>query len=586
MRKHLFTGLMAAAALAAPAGAQAGTLQFHSCQTAAGAPNGNPGWTSSQVGQASTASTCSLNGGALSGQLTGNGPWTGGTVAEQAYTAPADLTIDRVQATRTVAGLSTDPTGYADRNGYVLETDLAELERREPGRTGEGNITGAYDSGDGLAAHELHAYVGCNLTANRTCTRPAGDTPRFSLRQVVLTLADTYTPTVTAVGGPLTGAGAKKGPLSIAFDPADRGSGVYRAMIDVDGDRLVSQVVDANGGQCADARPGDDDPYQFDAAVPCRLNPAATRLTLDTARLDDGEHDLRVLLEDAAGNATTVYAATITVDNVPSCRDSEDNDADGRVDAEDPACHSDGNPANAASYTPERDSESPDPACANGRDDDGDGVSDELDPGCHSDGDPSNDSSYVPGKTSETDPPKRPTSIDTIDPIIPDPTSSDPLTPTADPLAPASTPATEPAAKTMTQAPVNGAGASRNARLTAWFVRGGHKARTSTYGSRVVIRGRLVDENGKAIRGARITLTHTIPGGRKIGKTGATTQQDGRFRVTLPMDLSTRSLTFSYFYVVRTDSRGNVRGVGKPTSAQTLKLTVVPRKKGTRGHIG
>ena len=43
---------------------------------------------------------------------------------------------------------------------------------------------------------------------------------------------------------------------------------------------------------------------------------------------------------------------------VPSaCSDGRDNDGDARIDAADPGCHTDGNPGNAATYDPRRNSE-------------------------------------------------------------------------------------------------------------------------------------------------------------------------------------------------------------------------------------
>jgi hypothetical protein len=94
--------------------------------------------------------------------------------------------------------------------------------------------------------------------------------------------------------------------------------------------------------------------------------------------------------------------------NGAQCADGIDNDGDGLIDANDPGCHSDGNPNNASSYNKNDNSEggggnagNGNPQCSDGVDNDGDGVADSADPGCHSDGNANNAASYVPSDDSE-----------------------------------------------------------------------------------------------------------------------------------------------------------------------------------------
>jgi LPXTG-motif cell wall-anchored protein len=99
--------------------------------------------------------------------------------------------------------------------------------------------------------------------------------------------------------------------------------------------------------------------------------------------------------------------------SAPECSDNRDNDGDGRIDENDPGCHTDGNANNANSYNADDDDER-DAAgnagssggggaaqCADGVDNDGDGVIDADDPGCHTDGDASNPNSYNANDDSE-----------------------------------------------------------------------------------------------------------------------------------------------------------------------------------------
>ena len=86
---------------------------------------------------------------------------------------------------------------------------------------------------------------------------------------------------------------------------------------------------------------------------------------------------------------------------IAACSDTQDNDGDGRIDALDPGCHSDGNADNPDSYDPNDNDES-DPQCSDLADNDGDGVIDAADPGCHTDGNAGNPDSYDPLDNDET----------------------------------------------------------------------------------------------------------------------------------------------------------------------------------------
>jgi hypothetical protein len=96
----------------------------------------------------------------------------------------------------------------------------------------------------------------------------------------------------------------------------------------------------------------------------------------------------------------------VTCGAAPQCSDTQDNDGDGVIDAEDPGCHTDGDADNPDSYDPndndETDGAGP-PQCSDGVDNDGDGVADTNDPGCHVDGDATNPDSFDPTDDDETD---------------------------------------------------------------------------------------------------------------------------------------------------------------------------------------
>ncbi|MGH3862763.1 choice-of-anchor P family protein [Actinokineospora sp.] len=87
----------------------------------------------------------------------------------------------------------------------------------------------------------------------------------------------------------------------------------------------------------------------------------------------------------------------------PQCSDTADNDGDGKVDATDPGCHTDGNPDNPDSYDPNDNDETdvPKTQCNDGVDNDDDKLTDAEDPGCHTDGNPDNPASYDPSDNDE-----------------------------------------------------------------------------------------------------------------------------------------------------------------------------------------
>ncbi len=533
-------GALSAAAVATPA--SAATYDAYLCQTAQGAPNGPVGGLQGNtVGDAVTGENCASANGTVHGYLNGSGPWFGGSVAQQKFTAPADVKIDRIRATRVVAGLAAGAAaGNGQRIGYFLQDENGtDIERREPFHDGLGNINSQYDSGaGGLNTSQLLAFVSCNYSAAQSCAKPNGAQPRFDLSNIILTLRDDISPAVAGANGPLTQPGVKKGLVPITFTSGDVGGGSYRPIFVVDGLDIPAPPV---GGQCADADPAGGSPYQFNVLKPCPTAATTFNPALDTTTLSDGNHTVAVYIEDAAGNRTKVWGpTTITVDNIPECRDGIDNDGDGKVD----------HPADPGCDSPDDETESPDPTkpeCSDGIDNDGDGLTDyPADLGCSS---ATDNSEAGPIKESATDPGSTPVAA----------------TPAATNTVTVTTTKTE-----TVNRPVNGINASKKARLIMYFVRTKSAKNTSTFGHRVVMRGRLVDEKGRGIKGARVDLTHVL-GGRKLVKTGVRTRGAGNITFIAPMNVTSRTFQFSYRYRL-TDKN--------PVTTVRLKLKVKPRKKG------
>jgi hypothetical protein len=103
-------------------------------------------------------------------------------------------------------------------------------------------------------------------------------------------------------------------------------------------------------------------------------------------------------------------------------------------------------------------------------------------------------------------------------------------------------------------------------KLSMYFVPTRKKVFSSTYGNRVVTRGRIVSCGGKSIVGGRIDVFHVIRGKKvRIRKTGIRSRALGRLTLILPLNLTSRKIIFEY--------RGNLAS-NKVTSRVTLDLTV------------
>lgn len=283
-------------ALALSGTAHADTYTVYACQTPAGAAAPAAGWQGARAGGAEATNGCAPSG--LGVALVGAGPWDGGTGANQQFAAPADTRITRIRLRRTTRGLA--PSG-GQALGYYLRADGRVLEGCAPGPGSAcvGDLSGDVDAG-GLDAGVVRFNAGCGAFFPDVC---GGAPLRVDAAHAAVTLRDTLPPAVSNVRVSDTDGASTK--VTVAFDAADRGGGVHRLLVKVDGRLASAQPV--AGETCADADPADADPYQFLVPVPCPLSVSGLSTTVDVGRLPAGEHVVEVLAEDAAGNTTPVY---------------------------------------------------------------------------------------------------------------------------------------------------------------------------------------------------------------------------------------------------------------------------------------
>jgi hypothetical protein len=153
-------------------------------------------------------------------------------------------------------------------------------------------------------------YLSCGYYEDADPDCPS-ETPALdvTMARSDITLSDDLAPAFAAAptGGLLATNTVLSGPQSVAFQAADKGGGIADAAVEVDGAVVADGTFGDPGGHCKI-------PYVY--AVPCPLN-ASGSLTVDTAKLADGDHRLRLLLRDAGGNVTPWGPITIRTHNAP-----------------------------------------------------------------------------------------------------------------------------------------------------------------------------------------------------------------------------------------------------------------------------
>ena len=228
--------------LLAPATASADkTFAVGSCHGPA--PNAAVGWIGYATGQGVTANTCAANG-TLRAALNSDQP-SGDSTAGWRFAAPAGTSIVRVRAIRATNGFSAGPSSQENDSAYILQTNDQTLEicRASRSTTCIADLTAPFDK-QGLRASFVEFQVLCT-NGGLPCTRRVS----VDAGAVLVDLADPTPPVVS--NARLIDDGETSGTLSVGFDAADIGGGVYRALVKVDGQ--IAQTIPLGGASCVDA---------------------------------------------------------------------------------------------------------------------------------------------------------------------------------------------------------------------------------------------------------------------------------------------------------------------------------------------
>jgi hypothetical protein len=299
-----------AALLAGPAApARAGTYTVLSCKDRAWAPIASDdaagGWRRGSTGGPGLDALDDCADPSHGLQATVSGTWAHpvGSQAWWRFVAPPGTLVEGADilyagVTRAYDGQN---RGAINLLGAQSATLMAQL--------GAGSAPPQWLSRRGLHDAWLQATAQCDgATGSADCQGGVVHATIDVLRSEVL-LGDGSPPTAGAASGSAVAAATWQGTETFAFAAADQGAGVYQAILEVDGARVLARTVDDGDGRCVDTTAG---AHVFTHPRPC---PAAADalVSFDAGALPAGEHDVALRLSDAAGNLRTVYAARKTI---------------------------------------------------------------------------------------------------------------------------------------------------------------------------------------------------------------------------------------------------------------------------------
>jgi len=224
-----------------------------------------------------------------------------GDYAGWRFEAPPDTAIVSASVRWRGVGDYATPDWDSSVVSLAASNSAQQLERRD-----------AFDATDTIStpdAQWVRAYLLCQASTGSTCRGSffgpgvAPDNPRLSITRTSVTLIDRSAPDVSQVAGPALSDVLWTGSEALAFTASDKGSGLFRVDVEVDG-HTVERVPAVSDDRCVDR--GD---REFSYPVPCPIQ-ASGNVRVDVAALPAGQHIVGVDLEDAAGNRATLIPPT------------------------------------------------------------------------------------------------------------------------------------------------------------------------------------------------------------------------------------------------------------------------------------
>lgn len=315
---------------------RSGMYHVWSCRTPTGATAPLDGWV---VGPDSTALgtdlSCDADGsfGAWTGRETGAGSaaieWMtpdGLTPISVVLRRAARSFIDPAAPSASAsASLRARYLGTFLFNGMQVPTERTTFEETSVGGSATTSIIGTPGNPSALNSRLAIDPIptGRDLRPLRIDARcsPAGSPScdaRYQVYSADFRILDAGPPAVDTSAGTLVEALAgppapRRGGLGFVVTARDAGSGVRSARVELDGLVASTASLEAIVPSCR-AQVASDGLPGYTLLQPC---PSGTTLAgqLDTSRWPDGEHQVRLLVDDAAGNVTVAAAGTLLVAN-------------------------------------------------------------------------------------------------------------------------------------------------------------------------------------------------------------------------------------------------------------------------------
>ena len=310
--------LLAGVWLALAPAARAGEWMQVTCPQPNGSSAFTEGWLPSPetFGPGSgTTESCSSGGGSLTAFDSSSTEETAYSGPMWTYTAPAGSTI--AGGTVTV-GMRT-PQGQAyvatPQNNYTSAADvLVNCQYNTPpcATSGfAGTVPIVHPGGTQLF---MAAFCVAPTEGATKCPIGSGGgvNAEIHLSAADIELANGSTPTGTGFAGSLLAPNAS-GTASLTFSAHDpEGPGVYRVTVDVDGSVVYQGTPEANGGRCASVGSYASGVSEFLYPQPCKRE-VAVDVPVNTSKLSNGSHQLKVTVGDAADNTSVVYDSAISI---------------------------------------------------------------------------------------------------------------------------------------------------------------------------------------------------------------------------------------------------------------------------------
>ncbi len=317
--------------------AWAGAYHVFSCRMPDGSVAPVDGWSgSTTLTNDEIANTCVTGGGLVAALKTGHTHPADTDSVTWTFSAPAGETLEAATLWRagdTLGGSNSEAessylfwlAGVANSGSstQIFNECVAIRGCSHIGSLTDPRAANNMESVPDFALHSPYLYLtaSCGSPIFASACPPGGGDENGNAAIVELFAADLVlnqesSPTVGEVAGPLAEASAVNDMSDVAFTATDPGSGVYEAILQVDGTIISTKVIDTNGGRCHAVGGTTDGLPAFLYTQPCKPSLSAD-VPFDMTFLSDGPHHLVVLVTNAAGNATSVVDRQVMVDNSP-----------------------------------------------------------------------------------------------------------------------------------------------------------------------------------------------------------------------------------------------------------------------------